>query len=118
MFSQNPSPIKYFRKILFCGSLRISLSTDSHADWDKVAYIWIFPNPAKAEPILRGVIVLLLLRKMSLHKFFNCMNCSCLICLLEWSGLWPMEPTCPKFRPSVCCIGFGLQLGLLIWYKS
>jgi len=31
--------MKYFYKILFCGSIGINLLTDSHASWGKVAYI-------------------------------------------------------------------------------
>jgi len=54
MLSQNLCSIKYFHKILFCGSLGISLSTGRNAGRGKVVYSWICPDPAKAGPTLRG----------------------------------------------------------------
>jgi len=57
MFLQNHSSTNGFHKILFCGSLGISLSTDKDVGRGKVAYIWISPNPAKAEHILGGVAI-------------------------------------------------------------
>jgi len=54
MFSQNSSSIKYFHKILFCGSFEISLSTGRDASRGKVAYIWISPDSMKSGPTLRG----------------------------------------------------------------
>ena len=47
MFSQNPSSIKCFHKILFCGSLRTSLSTGKDSGRGKDAYIWISLDPRK-----------------------------------------------------------------------
>lgn len=35
----------------------MSLSTSRDAGRDKVAYMWISPDPAKTGPTLRGVIV-------------------------------------------------------------
>jgi len=55
MFSQNLSSIKYFHKILFYESLRISLSTGRNAGRGKVAYNWISLDSVKAEPTLGGV---------------------------------------------------------------
>ena len=56
MFSENLSSIKYFAN-RFCGSLGISLSTGRNAGRGKVTYSWIFPDPVKAGPTLRGVVV-------------------------------------------------------------
>ena len=53
-FSQNHSFTKCFHKILFCGSRGISLSTGRDAGRGKIAYIWIFPDPAKVGPTLGG----------------------------------------------------------------
>ena len=61
MFSQNLSSMKHFHKILFCGSLRISLSTGKNAGRGKVAYIWISLDPAKAGPTLGGGVVIVAL---------------------------------------------------------
>jgi len=54
MFSQNPSSIKYFHKILFCRSLGFSLATGMDAGRGKAAYIWISPNLSKMELTLGG----------------------------------------------------------------
>jgi len=59
MFSQHPSSIKYFYKILFWGSLRFNLSTGRDAERGRTAYIRICPDPTKAEPILGGALVVL-----------------------------------------------------------
>ena len=56
IFSKNPSSLKYFHKIVFCGSLEINLSTGRIAGWGKVAYIWISPNSTKVGPTLGAVV--------------------------------------------------------------
>ena len=59
MFSHNLSSIRYFHKTLFDGSLEISLSTGRNVSRGKVAYNWISPDPAKAEPTLGVVVVVI-----------------------------------------------------------
>lgn len=56
--SLSPFSLKCFTNFFFCGSLRISLSTGKDACRGKVAYIWIFPNPAKAGCTLGGIVVM------------------------------------------------------------
>jgi len=54
VFLQNVFSLNYFHKFLLCGSLGNSLSTGRNAGKGKVAYNWISPDRAKAEPTLGG----------------------------------------------------------------
>ena len=64
---------KKFSKILLCGSLRISLSTDRNAGRGKVAYSRIFPDPTKAGPTLGGVVVVVVFMVvLQLYSLYDC----------------------------------------------
>ena len=71
MFSQNLPSIEYFHKILFCGSLGISLPIGRNACRDKVAYSRISPNPEKEGPTLGGVVIVVVVVKHMLEKSYT-----------------------------------------------
>jgi len=58
-------PLKPFTK-LFYGSFGINLSMARNTDRGKVAYSWISPDPAKAGPMLGGVVIWLHVQTMDL----------------------------------------------------